>query len=79
MGQTFPHSQATMETCIARAHRQLAIARDAASTLADLGWHDDLQMVLIELERMQQDLLRLGPRSRIRRARSYVSQTQERR
>ena len=76
--RNLPPSVPFMEASIARAHRNLSLARDAASSLSDLGFHDDLQMLLIELERMQTDLLRSGACSTVRRRRSYVSQTQER-
>jgi hypothetical protein len=59
-----------IEAAIARAHRSLATARDQASVLTDLGLHDDLQMLLLELERLQVDLLKS---SRPRRSRVYGS------
>lgn len=62
------------EKCIAAAHRSLTSARDMASTWSDLGMHDDLQLLLAELERLQVDLLK-GQRSRTPGRRSrYVSQ-----
>lgn len=67
----------SLEYNIAAAHRALTRARDEASNLSDLSLHDDLQLMLIELERFQVDLLR----GRISRKRRYhpprVSQTQE--
>lgn len=53
-----------IEAAIARAHRSLALARDLSSDLADLGLHDDLQLMLIEVERLQIDLLRGTKRPR---------------
>lgn len=47
-----------IETAIAAAHRHLARAVLHASSLRDLGLHDDLQLVQLELERLQVDLLR---------------------
>lgn len=51
-------SHLKIEANIAMAHSRLLTARDEASTHRDLGLHDDLQMLLIELERLQVDLLR---------------------
>ena len=51
-------AQAKIEASIARAHRNLTVARDEASTLADLGLHDDLCLHLLELERLQRLLLK---------------------
>lgn len=62
-----------IETNIARSHRSLTFARDHASCLADLGLHDDLQMVLLELERLQVDLLRSGGSGKVRRRPQSVS------
>lgn len=53
-----------IEANIGRAHRYIARARDLSSDLADLGLHDDLQLFLIELERLQVDLLRGTKRPR---------------
>lgn len=64
----------SIESNIAHAHRSLTFARDHASSLANLGLHDDLQLMLIELERLQVDLLRGGARARVRRMRQDVSQ-----
>jgi hypothetical protein len=47
-----------IEQSIAAAHRSLSYARDHASCSSDLGLHDDLQLILLELERLQIDLLR---------------------
>jgi hypothetical protein len=69
----FPPALPRIETAIARAHRALAAARDDASTLADLGLHDDLQLMLLELERMQHGLLRPG-KYRGGRCQPYVSE-----
>lgn len=67
-------TRASIEAEIARAHRSLSRARDHASTYADLGLHDDLQLMLLELERMQHSLLR--PRAyRSRGTLPYVSDT----
>lgn len=52
------HNTAFIESAIARAHRALNFARDEASTWRDLGVHDDLQLILIELERLQMSLLK---------------------
>lgn len=65
-----------IEKVIANAHRQLTFARDLSSTLRDLGLHDDLQMVLIEIERLQVDLLRSGTGRRMRKPLHPVSQTE---
>lgn len=64
-----------IETSIAYAHRALSRARDEASSLRDLGLHDDLQLMTLELERLQVDLLRSGVASRVRPIRPSVSQT----
>lgn len=64
----------SIETNIAHAHRSLTFARDHASCLRDLGLHDDLQLMLIELERLQVDLLRGVGKARVRRIRQDVSQ-----
>lgn len=64
-----------IEQHVAYAHRSLSIARDHASTLSDLGLHDYIQLFLIELERMQVDLLRGGRTGRVRRTREDVSQS----
>lgn len=53
-----------IESAIAAAHRHLSRARDEASNLSDLGLHDDLQLHLVELERLQVDLLRGARRRR---------------
>lgn len=53
-----------IEQAIANSHRSLTVARDEASTFSDLGLHDDLQMILVELERLQVDLLRSTSRKR---------------
>jgi hypothetical protein len=56
-----PRNVAVIETAVALAHKHLSRARDAASSLSDLGLHDDLQLHLLELERLQVDLLRGRP------------------
>lgn len=53
------------EGCIAQGHRCLTSARNHAGSLSELGYHDDLQLVLLELERLQVDLLRGGKRRRV--------------
>ena len=58
---TFGVKQARIEGCVANAHRAVSSARDEASTLADLGLHDDLQLILVELERIQLSLLSSKP------------------
>jgi hypothetical protein len=65
-GSPPPNSTARIEACIFRAHRQLSIARDEASNLSDLGLHDDLQLMLGELERFQVSLLGPGKPVRLR-------------
>lgn len=57
-----------IEAAIARAHRQLTIARDEASLLNELGLHDDLQLYLLGLENLQEDLLRSDNKLRRRTA-----------
>lgn len=47
-----------IEKCIGHAHGCLHHATVLASSLADLGLHDDLQLIQLELERLQVDLLR---------------------
>lgn len=64
-----------IEYSIANAHRQLTNARNVASCQRDLGLHDDLQLMLIELERLQVDLLRSGRPRRLRLQSQPVSQT----
>lgn len=68
----------SIEKNIALAHRSLCWARDTASQLSDLGLYDDLQLHLLELERLQVDLLRSTSSGKVKRRRSYVSQSQER-
>lgn len=48
---------AMVEGALASAHRCLNGGIRAASTMADLGLHDDLQLILLELERLQDDLI----------------------
>jgi hypothetical protein len=65
------HAIATIESSIASAHIRIATAIVAASTLSDLGLHDDLQLIQLELERIQYSLLKGGswqPRPRNIRA-----------
>lgn len=64
-----------IESKIAAAHRALTFAAEAASALPDLGLHDDLQLITLELERLQVDLLKSARPRRIQRGPSYVSQT----
>lgn len=62
------------EKCLAAAHRQLNHAKNLAGDWADLQWHDDLQMFLLELERMQVDFLRgRSSRSVTLTRRTYLS------
>lgn len=63
-----------IEGAIARSHKSLTLARDLSSALSDLGLHDDLQLVLIELERLQVDLLRSNKPRRLRAAPQPVSE-----
>lgn len=65
-----------VERLIANAHRSLTHAVSHASTFSELGLHDDLQMLLIELERLQVDLLRGVPRAKYRGRPQRVSQSQ---
>lgn len=65
------------ETCIANAHRCLHHAIQHASSMRDLGLHDDLQLIQLELERLQVDLLRGTRRSKVGNRPPYVSQTDE--
>lgn len=58
------HLARSIETNIAYAHRSILYAVDSASMMSELGYHDDLQLVLLELERIQVDLLRGGKRRR---------------
>ena len=53
-----------IERCIAGAHRSLHYAIRYASELSDLGLHDDLQLIQLELERLQIDLIRGANRRR---------------
>lgn len=63
------------ETCIANAHRCLHHAIQLASSMRDLGLHDDLQLIQLELERLQVDLLRGTSRRPSQRNRLRVSTT----
>lgn len=67
----------SIEKNIALAHRSLCWARDTASSLCDLGLYDDLQLHLLELERLQVDLLREGSKRKFKGRPHYVSQTRE--
>lgn len=51
-------SDLVVEKCLAGAHRSIASAIEMASTWSDLAFHDDLQLIQLELERMAEDLLR---------------------
>jgi hypothetical protein len=53
-------SRAVVEGSIARAHKALAPAIREASTFARLDIHDELQLIQLELERLQFDLLKYG-------------------
>lgn len=65
---------ARIEEGIARAHKSLSFAQSWASEMSDLGLHDDLQLVLLELERLQLDLLRGGRRPSVLASRpTYLS------
>lgn len=67
-------SSLVIERCLAGAHRSIASAIEMASTYADLGLHDDLQMIQLELERLAVDLLRgRGRRSSTVSRRAYLS------
>lgn len=68
-------SSLVIERCLAGAHRSIASAIEMASTYADLGLHDDLQLVQLELERLAIDLLRdRARRSSTVRRRTYLSE-----
>lgn len=47
-----------VEKRLASAHRHLRAAKDRSSEWDKLGFHDDLQLILLEVERMQEDLLK---------------------
>lgn len=47
-----------IEKLLAVAHQAVYASMREASTFHDLGLHDDLQLYLIELERLQETLLR---------------------
>lgn len=51
-----------IEKGIAIAHQALAFSIDHATYFRDLGIHDDIQLILLELERLQEDLLKRGRR-----------------
>lgn len=53
-----------VEKALATAHRAIYGALGPASGMRDLGLHDDLQMIQLELERLQVDLLRGSSRRR---------------
>jgi hypothetical protein len=66
------------ESAIAAAHERLTNARDITGDWSDLGLHDDIELILLELERIQMDLLR-GRRRRLSLlSPSRVSQTEDR-
>lgn len=68
-------SSLVIERCLAGAHRSIASAIEMASTYADLGLHDDLQLVQLELERLAEDLLRnTGRRGASVNRRAYLSE-----
>jgi hypothetical protein len=52
------HRVLTIEKSLAIAHQAVYHAVQTASTFSDLRLHDDLQLLLLELERFQEDLLR---------------------
>jgi len=63
-----------IEKCLAIAHQAVFHATAHASTFRDLGLHDDLQMIQLELERIQEDLLRGTARRRsVLHGRAYLS------
>lgn len=64
-----------IESKIAAAHRALTFAAEVSKELTDLGLHDDLRMITLELERLQVDLLKSARPRRLQRGPSYVSQT----
>lgn len=67
-------SSLRIEKHLALAHLALARARDEAGDLADLGLHDDLQMMLGEVERLAEAHLRAGGRHRLSAGyRAYLS------
>lgn len=73
----YDRSRLAIEKSLAIAHQAVYHAVQHAGTMADLGLHDDLQLLLLELERQQEDLLRGGARRRaslIRR--TYLSDSQ---
>lgn len=51
-----------VEKSLAVAHQAIRLAVIRSSELRDIGFHDDLQMVQLELERIAEDLLRAGGR-----------------
>lgn len=62
-----------IETCLAQSHRTMARAIEWASTLSDLGLHDDLQLLQLEIERISFSLLRDRKyRSRSNSTRAYL-------
>lgn len=63
------------EQFIAGAHRYLHWAIQRAADMTDLGLHDDLQLIELELERLQVDLLRGRGRHRsILRVPAYLKE-----
>lgn len=66
-----------IEGALARAHRSLRTATMLASQRSDLGLHDDLQMIELEVERLCVDLLRSGKPRRLRAESRSVSQTED--
>ena len=50
-----------LEKRLALAHRVLWQSAQLAETKPDLGLHDDLMMLCVELERIQQELLKTRP------------------
>lgn len=66
-----------IEGALAAAHRSLRTATSLASQRSDLGLHDDLQMIELEVERLAVDLLRSGKPRRLRHAPLSVSTTEE--
>ena len=53
-----------IEKSLAVAHQALRVACIRASELRDLSLHDDLQLLLLEVERFQEDLLKQSGRRR---------------
>lgn len=57
-------NQATVEARVASAHRHVIVAAGLAESWRDQGHSDDLRAIALELERLQNDLLRGRSRRR---------------